>query len=163
MRFKAKLYPLLRVFQQYVARHLNARRSSDFWFLMGGNWTSNLNPDPSFGHNLCVECPNGSCEPILNIYVPRTFEWYKDHLNTMGFDPCNNSLKIPKSIETPTPKVGVHLGVWGCDSRASLSACTLANLYLGREPKVKVVTLCYSHKCNNVDEHLTQFLKHLDF
>jgi hypothetical protein len=24
---------------------------------------------PSFGHNLCFKYPNGSCEPILNIYV----------------------------------------------------------------------------------------------
>jgi len=31
----------------------------------------------------------------------------------MGFDPCNPSLKIWKSIEIPTPKVGAHLGVWG--------------------------------------------------
>jgi hypothetical protein len=31
----------------------------------------------------------------------------------MGFDPCDFSLKIQDSIGTPTPKVGVHLGVWG--------------------------------------------------
>jgi hypothetical protein len=31
----------------------------------------------------------------------------------MGFDPCNYSLKIRESIETPTLKVGTHLGVWG--------------------------------------------------
>jgi len=30
----------------------------------------------------------------------------------MSFDPCNRSLNIQKSIGTPTPKVGVHLGVW---------------------------------------------------
>jgi hypothetical protein len=30
----------------------------------------------------------------------------------MGFDPCDRSLKIRKSIETPTPQ-GAHLGVWG--------------------------------------------------
>jgi hypothetical protein len=29
----------------------------------------------------------------------------------MGFDPCNRVLKIQESIETPTPKVGAHLGV----------------------------------------------------
>jgi hypothetical protein len=28
---------------------------------------NNLTPDPSYGHNLCFKCPNGSCEPILNI------------------------------------------------------------------------------------------------
>jgi hypothetical protein len=31
----------------------------------------------------------------------------------MSFDPCNRPLKIQESIETPTPKVGVDLGVWG--------------------------------------------------
>jgi hypothetical protein len=37
----------------------------------------NLTPDPSFSHNLCFKCPNGSCEPILDIYVPRACKWYK--------------------------------------------------------------------------------------
>jgi hypothetical protein len=39
----------------------------DSWLLMIGNQTANLTPDPSFGHNLCFRCPNGSCEPILDI------------------------------------------------------------------------------------------------
>jgi hypothetical protein len=73
----------------------------------------NLTPDPSFGHNLCFKCPNGPCEPILDIYVPRAFQWYKELFNLMIFDPCNRPLKIWKSIETPTPKVGAHLGMWG--------------------------------------------------
>jgi hypothetical protein len=30
----------------------------------------------------------------------------------MGFDPCNFALKIWKSIWSPTPNMGVHLGVW---------------------------------------------------
>jgi hypothetical protein len=42
-----------------------------------GSQTANLIPDPSFGQNLCFEDPNGSCEPILDIYVPRAFPWYK--------------------------------------------------------------------------------------
>ncbi len=32
----------------------------------------NLAIGPSFGHNLCFKCPNGSCEPILDIYILRT-------------------------------------------------------------------------------------------
>jgi hypothetical protein len=64
-------------------------------------------------HNLCFNYPNGSCEPISNIFVPRAFQWYKELFNPMGFDPCNHSLKIQKSIRTPTPKMGAHLGVWG--------------------------------------------------
>jgi hypothetical protein len=31
----------------------------------------------------------------------------------MSFDPCNYSLKIQESIGSQTPKVGVHLVVWG--------------------------------------------------
>ncbi len=73
----------------------------------------NLTPDHSFSHNLCVKCPYGSCEPILDIYVLRAFQWYNKRFNSMGFDPHNRSLKIWESIGTPTPKVGIHLGVWG--------------------------------------------------
>jgi hypothetical protein len=36
---------------------------------------ANLTLDPFFGHNLCS---NGSCEPILDIYVVRNFQWYKE-------------------------------------------------------------------------------------
>jgi hypothetical protein len=43
---------------------------------------------------LCFKCPNGSCEPILDIYVPKVFQWYKYFFNPMGFDPYNRSLKF---------------------------------------------------------------------
>jgi hypothetical protein len=49
----------------------------DSWLLRVGSQTANLTPDLSFSHNLCFKCPNGSCEPILNIYVSITFQWYK--------------------------------------------------------------------------------------
>ncbi len=39
------------------------------------------------GHNLCLKCPNGSWEPISNIYVSRDFQWYKELFNPMGFAP----------------------------------------------------------------------------
>jgi len=49
-----------------------------------GNWSEsrllvvrsqidNLTSNPFFGHNLCFKCPNGSCKPILDIYVLRSF------------------------------------------------------------------------------------------
>jgi hypothetical protein len=69
---------------------------------------NNLIPSPSFSHNLCFQCPNESCKPILDIYIPRTFQWYKKLFNPMNFDPCNYTLKIWKSI-IPTPKMKVHL------------------------------------------------------
>ncbi len=131
----------------------------DSWFLVVGSQIVKLTHDPSFGHNFCFRCPNGSCDPIFNIYVPRSLQWYKEVLNPMGFDLCNHSLKIRESIGTPTLKVGVHLRVWRfnshtlpysqparsmkCDSQASLLACTLANPCLGRDPKAKVTTKTY--------------------
>jgi len=73
----------------------------------------NLTPDLSFGHNLCFKYPNGSCKPILDIYVLRAFQWYKEIFNLMTFDPYNCPLKIWESIGSPIPKMGAHLGVWG--------------------------------------------------
>jgi hypothetical protein len=49
----------------------------DSWLLMDASQIDNLTPDPYFGHNLCFKYPNGSCEPILDIYVSRSFQWYK--------------------------------------------------------------------------------------
>jgi hypothetical protein len=34
----------------------------------------NLTPGPSFAHNLCFRCPNGQCEPILDIYASINFQ-----------------------------------------------------------------------------------------
>jgi hypothetical protein len=85
----------------------------DFWLLMVRSQTANLTPSPSFGHNLCFDHSNGSCEPIFDIFVPRSFQWNKELHKPMGFDPCNRSLRNWKSARTPTPKVGAHLGVWG--------------------------------------------------
>jgi hypothetical protein len=83
----------------------------DIWLLVVGSQIANLIPDPSFGHNLCCRCPNEKCEPILDIYVPRTFQWYKKLLKPLSFDPCSCPLKIQKSTGTPTPKVELPWGV----------------------------------------------------
>jgi hypothetical protein len=84
----------------------------DSQFLMVESQIANLIPGLSFEHNLCFRCQNESCEPILDIYVPRAFQWYKKRFNPMGFDPYNCFLKIRKSTGTPTPKVGAPLGMW---------------------------------------------------
>jgi hypothetical protein len=73
----------------------------DSWLLLVESQIANLIFDLSFGHNLCFRCSNGSCEPILDIYVSINFQWYKEFFNQMGFDPLQS------------PKMGVHLGVWG--------------------------------------------------
>jgi hypothetical protein len=80
--------------------------------LVVGSQIANLTPGLSFGHNLCFGCPNGSCEPIFDIYVSIDFQWYKKKIGLLGFDLCNHSLNIRESTGTPTPNMGVHLGMW---------------------------------------------------
>ncbi len=79
---------------------------------MVGSQIANLIPSLSFGHELCFKCPNGSCEPILDIYVSITFQWCKGLFKARGFDLYNHCLKIRESTGIPTPNMGVHLGVW---------------------------------------------------
>jgi hypothetical protein len=122
----------------------------NFRFLMVGNQITSLTPGLSFVHNMCFRCPNGSYEPILDIYVSIAFQWYK-LFEPMGFDPYNRALKIQESI--PTFTMRVHLGVWGFIPShslhswehvrwlsASLLLTTLQPPYLGHEPKARVVT-----------------------
>jgi hypothetical protein len=109
---------------------------------------------PCFGHNLCFNYPDGSCEPILDIYILKKNQWYKKLFNPMGFDPCNRSLKIRKSIGAPTlsnSQSGNSLGSvevhsltlfhtpknMKCDSQTSLLARTFTSLCLSRKPKAK--------------------------
>ncbi len=54
-----------------------------------------------------------SCKTILDIYVSKDFQWYKEFFDPISFDAYNRHLKIQGSIETPTLKVGAHLGVCG--------------------------------------------------
>jgi hypothetical protein len=82
----------------------------DSRLLVIGNQITNLTCDLSFGHKLCFRSPNGLRDPILDIFVLITFQWYKKLFNPMGFDPYNFPLKI---WESQSPKMGVHLGVWG--------------------------------------------------
>jgi hypothetical protein len=131
------------------------RNRNDSRLLVVESQTVNLTPSPSFGHNLCIRCPNGSCEPIFDIYVPRVFQWYKKRLNLMNFDPWNFSLKIRESNWDSNSQNGSSLESvrvhsltlfctprsMRCDSRPSLLARILANPCLGHEPKARVVTL----------------------
>ncbi len=122
----------------------------DSIFLMVGSQTTNLTLGPSFGHNLCFKCLNGSCDPILNISISKAFQWYKELFKTMSFFPCNCLLKIWES-KSQSGKVLGNLGVHSltlsytpesmkCDSQTSFLARTFANPCLGREPRAKVAT-----------------------
>jgi hypothetical protein len=84
----------------------------DFQLFLVRSQTDTLTPDPSFGHNLWFRCLNEQYEPILYIYVPRSFQWYKQPHKPLSFDPWNRTLKFQDSTRTPSPKVGVALGVW---------------------------------------------------
>jgi hypothetical protein len=118
------------------------RNRVDSQHLVVRSQIANLIPNHSFGHNLCFRCPNKSFDTILDIYISRDFQWYKELPNPMGFNPCNHFLKIQESIRT---QMGAHLGVWMfiltlSHSRASLLAHAFASPCLGCEPKARVVT-----------------------
>jgi len=66
-----------------------------------GSQTVSLTPGPSFDHNLCCRCPNGSCKAILDIYTLGPFQRYKKRLNARCFDPCNCVLSFRESRRTP--------------------------------------------------------------
>jgi hypothetical protein len=120
------------------------------------NWQTpgSSTPGPSFAHNLCFKCPNEQCEPILDIYASRAFQWYKERHDPLRFDPSNLSLKFGESTGTPSPKVGVALGVWwltpshspslpgvsDVTPRLPLGSHPCKPFYLGREPKARVAT-----------------------
>ncbi len=97
-----------------MARPLNARNLGRFLTFNGreSNWHFDSWPLLRL-YNLCYMYSNGSCEPILDIYVLRAFQWYKYFFNPLNFDLSNYFLKNKKSIEIPTPKVRAHLGVCG--------------------------------------------------
>jgi hypothetical protein len=92
-----------------VYRQIN-RVHSRLFLLM--SQIGSLTPGPSFGHNLCFRCLNKQCEPILDIYVSRAFQWYKERHKPLSFVPSNRSLKFQESTGTPSPKMGVALGMW---------------------------------------------------
>jgi len=74
---KKSCSPCRELFQGYVACCLNTSKLGQFPTFNVGSQIANLTFDLSFGHNLCFKCPNGSCEPILDIYVSIAFQWYK--------------------------------------------------------------------------------------
>jgi hypothetical protein len=104
---KKRYSPCLDLFNSVLQAPCTRRNRVDSWLLVVENQTANLTLGLSFGHNLCFRCPNGLCNPILDIYVSIDFQWYKELFNTMGFYPCKRPLKIQESTGTPTPKMGV--------------------------------------------------------
>jgi len=112
----------------------------DSQLLMVESQTVNLILDLFLGHNLCFKCPNGSCDPILDIYISIAFQWYKELFNPMGFHSCNCSLKIWECITTPNSQSGSSFG--SVRVHSVTFSCTLASLCLAHEPKLRVATWC---------------------
>ncbi len=129
----------------------------DSRLLVVGSQIANLTFGPSFGHNLCFKCPNGQSEPILDIYVSRSFHWYKELFKPLSFNPCNCPLKIRESTEAPTPKVELPWGVrvhsltpshtprsMLCDSQLPSWPATLQTLALVVSPRLRLRQLSYA-------------------
>ncbi len=76
------------------------RDQVDSWLLVVKSQIASLTPGPSFNHNLCYICPNGSCEAILDIYTLRPFQRCKEHINVRCFDTCNWVLSFWESRRT---------------------------------------------------------------
>ncbi len=78
MRFEANCSSPQELFNGVSQSTCTHRDRVDSRLLVVGSQTGSLNPDPSFDHNLCCRCPNGSCEAILNIYTSRPFQRHKN-------------------------------------------------------------------------------------
>jgi hypothetical protein len=76
------------------------REKVDSRLLVVGSQIASLTPDPSFAHNLNCKCPNGSCETILDIYISRPFQQYKEHLKARCFAFYCRALKLWESRRT---------------------------------------------------------------
>ncbi len=86
----------------------------DSRLLVVGSQIVSLTTDPSFVHNLFSRCLNGSSESIFDIYTSRPFQWYKEHIKSRCFDPCNRTLSFQESSESRrTPKSAF----WECECR----------------------------------------------
>jgi len=125
----------------------------DSWLFMVGSQTANLIPGLSFGHNLCFKCPNEHCKPILNIYVPRNFQWYKERHKPLNLTPeivlwnfgSPPKLYLPKwelpwECEGSFPHTFLHSREYVMWLPGFFWPAPLQPLYLGREPKARVAT-----------------------
>ncbi len=83
------------------------RNQVDYRLLVVGSQIASLTPDPSFNHNLCCRCPNGSCKAILDIYTLRPFQRHKEHLDVRCFDPYNQVLSFWESRRSQVPFSGM--------------------------------------------------------
>jgi len=127
----------------------------DSRLLVVGSQIGNLTLDPSFGHNLCFKCPNGSCKHILDIYIQRDFQAMWRNFQSNEFWPLKlpfEDLEVHRDSNSQSGNAFGSVGVCSltlsytfksmkCDSRASLLARTFASPCLGHEPKARVAII----------------------
>jgi len=94
---------------------------------------------PSFGHNLCFKCPNGSCEPILDIYVLKAYQWYKEFLNSNRFWPLRSLSKNSEVHQNSNSQSGSSLG--------SVRVPSLTFFYTPRNMRCDSWTSLLAHPC----------------
>jgi len=135
----------------------------DSRLLVVGSQTANLTPGPSFDHNLCYRCPNGSCEAIFGIYTSRPFQRYKEHLKARYFDPYNRALKFWESWRTSSS----HF--WECKSHPHtcvkmglrhiiyIKVCNSLKLF-----SLKILEWHKFYKTFRIESFKTKKLKHLE-
>jgi len=128
----------------------------DSWLLVIGSQIGTLTFGLSFDHNLCFKYSNGMCKPISNIYVSRTFQWYKKLLHPMNLIPKITFWKFenPLGLQLPLGSVCVHSLTpsytpksMKCDSWASLLTYTFASLCFGHELKLRDAIACQNSFC----------------
>jgi len=109
----------------------------DSWLLVVGSQIVDLIPVLFFGHNLCFICPNGWCEHILDIYILKAFQWYKERFKPLRFDPCNVLWRFGNPLGFQLPK-WKPLGVWGFIPSHPLTlpriCCVTLGFLLGPQP-----------------------------
>jgi hypothetical protein len=108
---KQSCSPCRGLFNAVSHSQIGCRKKVDSRLLVVGSQTASLTPGPSFSHNFPFRCPNEQCEPILDIYVSRSFQWYKERNTPLRFDPSTRTLKFRESTGTPSLQMGVALGV----------------------------------------------------
>jgi hypothetical protein len=96
--------------------------------------TTSLILGPSFCHNLCFRCPNGSWEAIFDIYTLIAFQWYEECFKARCFHPYNRALKF----QEPQGFISPHFGVWVSSSHSSKSG--VATTILLEDPIVNYTT-----------------------
>jgi hypothetical protein len=111
---KQSCSPCRELFNDMLYATYTRRNQGDSWLLVVGNQIVNLTSGPSFGHNLCFRCSNGSCKPILDIFVLRFFS--NDIRNASihwVLTPTIALWQFGSPFGTPTFNMRIHLGVWG--------------------------------------------------